>query len=98
MMKGDPESTWCPTYVLHHSSLTQRVTFGLFWKCNHTLERIENGEDVVGGKPQGTMGKERNAPRDAQSAAQSKDTPDACPATALLDIHCSRCFGHAEPG
>ena len=62
------------------------------------MERIENGEDVVGGKPQDTVCKERKAPRDAQSGAQSKDTADARAAAANSDVLFSRRFGQVEPG
>ena len=44
------------------------------------------------------MGTEHDAPCDAQSAAQSKDTPDACVAMVHSDVQCRRRFGQAEPG
>ena len=38
-----------------------------------TLKRIENGENVVGGNPEGTVGEEGETPGDTEHEAQSHD-------------------------
>lgn len=56
-----------------------------------TLERIEDGENVVRGHPQGTIGKESKTPRDAQHATQSQDGYNAFSILACL---WTPCFGY----
>lgn len=46
------------------------------WKVVDTLQRVEDGENVVGRDLESTVGEEGKAPRDSQHEAQAHDAHD----------------------
>lgn len=63
-----------------------------------TLERIEDGEDVIGRDPEDTVGEEGETPRDTQHAAQSQDDYNAFATSANLRVGSVGPLETEEPG